>query len=161
VDRLLTHLAPDGTKLLQRQEKTEGKITFYRYHAWYVPEMDTETEYFFFYMYIVESGVWRKLDRRAKALYLVLRANARFNFMRYCDVEGLDYSTFQKSGNLAHKWEECLVSVAELCRQVGMSNSHIHDAIRQLNRSGLIYYVVGRGFMVYQLPEVTPVDIEV
>lgn len=145
----------------ERVKHTEGQRTFWIYDAIFIREVDIESlksEQFFFYTYIIECGIWAKLNLRAKALYLAMRSTSKFDFIDYCDVEGYDYSV----GNSEEiykdrKWEECNESLSALCSMIGMSNSNINDVTEQLIKHGLIDKIetlelgVG-GYIVYQFP---------
>jgi len=145
-----------GSIFLKAKKINEGRRRFWIYKPGYFKNQVTERDdCFFFYTYIVESGIWSKLSLRAKTLYLSLRSNSEFDFMLYCDVEGFDYYKFNeeiKDVDSSQKWEICKKSLAEICSIAGMSYSNIQIPVHELEEAGLIDHVED-GYIVYQLPK--------
>lgn len=146
-------------ELVEKEHHTEGQRTFCKYDAVFIRENDIESlkgDQFFFYTYIIESGIWAELTLRAKALYLAMRSTSKFDFMDYCDVENYSYH----EGNSEEiykdrKWEECKESLSSLCSMIGMSDVSIGKVTKQLIKWGLIDETSDLGFtgyIVYQFP---------
>jgi len=161
----------DGVKIkipfLEKKKETDGKRHFMIYRVGFVRkrmivQWDTK---FIFYTCIIDSGIWGKLEPRAKALYLTMRSTAKFNARLYCKVEGITYleEDYNDEGYRNRKWDVCNKSLSELCRMVGggldddnnkgkgMSSSNIHIIVKQLEHYGLIEKVNNQ-FMVYLKP---------
>lgn len=143
-------------KLLLREKHTEGQRTFWLYDPWFIRESEIEiyksSEQFFFHAFIIESGIWSNLDRRAKALYLGMRSKSEFDFMEYCDAMGL--SPYEGSKEIIYterKFEVCRFSVASICKMIGMDFSNMRSVINQLIEQLLIEEIEG-GYIVYQFP---------
>lgn len=142
-------------RLIKAKKVNEGKRRFWIYKPSYIKDnFATGKDCFFFYTYLIESGIWRKLDLRAKGLYLAMRSFAEFDFMLYCEVEDLDYNVFGNElaeGQNSHKWEICKKSLNEMCAILGMSASNINIIVKELTIIGLITQL-DEGYIVYQLP---------
>jgi hypothetical protein len=146
--------------LLQRKKVTEGERHFYMYRTGFIRQDMIERwkgMYFVFYTSIIDSGIWAKLPARAKALYLVMRNHAKFDFILYCDIEtNMEYFEMQDIQNgeeyRNRKWDVCKLSLSELCRMVNIERSNIKTVLDELKHYGLIEQVEDEGYMVYLQP---------
>lgn len=160
----------ESKPILVKKKETDGKRHYYIYHVAFVRKSMIERwgNKFIFHTCIIDSGIWRKLSSRAKALYLAMRSNSKFNAKLYSKIEGI---TFDEQESLDkkyrnRKWDVCNTPLAVLCRMVGggfgddftngrfdgMSSSNIHLIVKQLEDFGLIEKVNNR-FMVYLKPK--------
>jgi hypothetical protein len=152
--------------LLQRKMFNDGKRHFYKYKVCFVRKSMMENwTFLIFHTCIIDSGVWAKLEPRAKALYLAMRSEAKFNGKLYCQIEGIQYNEqeWYDEGFRNRKWDICETSLAELCRKVGsgfddvgnikgISSSNIQIVVKQLEHYGLVEQINSR-FMVYLKPK--------
>lgn len=154
--------------ILEKFKVLTGKQHPYQYRVQFIRKHHIESwgNKFIFHTCIIDSGIWAKLDPRAKALYIVMRSTAKFNGRLYCKVEGITYSEedWFDEGYRNRKWDICETSLTELCRMVGgglddnnrgkgMSSSNIQIIVKQLEHYGLIMKVNNQ-FMVYLKPEI-------
>jgi len=143
------------SKWIKARKISVGPRHFWTYKPVYYIDKETgRDECFFFYTYLIESGIWGQLDLRAKALYLALRSYSKFDFELYCDLEEYDHHELSeeiKDIDPRRKWEVCDKPLAVLCQEIGMSDSNIHLPISQLEKFDLILPIEGR-CIVYPLP---------
>jgi len=130
---------------LEREKATEGTRHFFRYRAGFLRAGDMieywKGSYIQFHTCIIDSGVWAKLNLRAKALYLAMRCNSYLDFEKYCYVEGevpFDDQTGQYDYFPLRRWDFCEKTFVELSEFVGMSPSNLSKPIRQLEQYKLI-----------------------
>ncbi|MBN2829089.1 MAG: hypothetical protein JXR56_02080 [Candidatus Cloacimonetes bacterium] len=146
-----------GSVFLKAKKINEGQRRFWTYKPGYYKKKEIERDdCFFFFTYIVESGIWSQLSLRAKSLYLAMRIFSEFDFMLYCEVEGYEHNELNeeiKNIPFQYKWELCKISLAELCTTAGISYSNIHIPVKELIKFGLIDHVDEYGYIVYQLPK--------
>lgn len=144
-------------KWIKAKKVSEGPRHFWTYKpAYYIDKETGRDECFFFYTYLIESGIWSQLSLRAKVLYLALRCYSKFDFDAYCVLEG--YSNHELSEEIKNidprrKWEICEKPLTELCQIIGMSDSNIHIPIAELENFDLIVPIEGvYKYIVYPLP---------
>lgn len=128
--------------LLLRQKHTEGQRTFWLYLSWFLRQDEIDKykgEQFFFYTSLIESGIWSKLNPRAKALYLIMRSVSEFDFQEYCNAEDIAYHEFNAEEIYRRrKWEVCRIPISTLCKRLNISRSRINMAVAELERYGLV-----------------------
>lgn len=143
------------TEMCDRKMVDEGTRHFYMYRPifirYYKEEVNGEhcNEYFSFFRCMITSGVWSKLDVRAKCFYLAARAEAKINntFLEaYLKIEFDEYTyskelveEFIKSGDFRNRrWDVCEKSIAELCRIVRIEQTNFKPILDQLSHFGLL-----------------------
>jgi hypothetical protein len=139
--------------LLQRKMVNEGSRRFYLYEVAFIRKsmmQQWKGRFFPFYRCLIDSGVWADLKPRAKALYLVLRQFAKFDFELYCEIEDLYLDPIdRREAYRLRKWEVVHGhSLAELCDLVDIESSDIQSTLIRLTEHRLVDRV-GSDFMIY------------
>lgn len=135
------------TPLLQKRLVTNNGRRFYTYKVGFIRQNmigDWKREMLLFHTCIIDSGVWAKLNSRAKVLYLSLRINSHFDPELFDLIEGINLAgyeldEFYKDGNQYRnrKWDVCEYSLSELCRGAGISTSNLKSTLNMLEKYGL------------------------
>jgi len=155
---------------LRREYWTEGKRHFYNYQVSFIrkPMMeDYRGEYFIFYSCIVTSSVWARLSPRAKALYLVMRSVAKFDYGAYIYDQDYEWTYDEDEirnaygeGYKDREWDVCSVSLAELCRWIKIDPSHTGNVINELEQYRLIERIDYSLYKVYLKPSRKSSEVE-
>lgn len=158
-----------GSPVLRRELFTEGKRHFYNYKVTLIrkPMMeDHRGEFFIFHICIVTSRVWAGLSPRAKALYMVMRSMAKFDYEAYRYEKDLEWTydadeirNAYAEGYKDREWDVCHVSMAELCRWVNINASHTGEVIKQLEHNRLIEFIDNGIYKVYLKPSMRNLPI--
>ncbi|MFC2123418.1 hypothetical protein ACFLU5_01300 [Bacteroidota bacterium] len=150
--------------LMERKEVKDHGRQFYKYRVGFIRKKmigkeDWKSQFFIFYTSIIDSGLWAKLNPRAKALYLSMRTVAKSDYYLYCDIEygggyyGMEEEVYYGEGYRKRKWDLCTTTLSELCRMVNIERSNIQPIIQQLEGYRLIERVYTSAFMVYLKPK--------
>jgi len=131
------------TPILERKLHQLGQRRYYLYRVFFIRKDEIELlksdAVFFFYNHIIERGIWQKLNPRAKALYLLLRAYSKFDFRTYCDLTGhSNYETYSEKIYKDREFEFCEVPIKTLCDHHKISYSNIGSSCKELEKAGLI-----------------------
>ncbi len=153
--------------LLEKKITNKGSIRFYRYKMFFIRKnmlKDWENRFFVFHQCILDSSVWRDLKPRAKALYLAMRQQARFDKDLYFELQELDDLLCIEEFNFQddyrnRKWDLCSDSITGLCFLTGISASGIQEVIKQLEYHRLLERI-GSAFKVYLQPKIRQKVIE-
>ena len=146
----------EETGLLSREKKTEGTRHFYVYRVAFIRKSLLEEHKgntIYFYTCIIKNGIWAKLNPRAKALYLAMRATARQDLEEYNYIEeGEHYRPMEHDEYIRNrKWDICLLSLAEMSRKAGIERSNIDTVLVELEKYKLIEQV-GKWTKVFLKP---------
>lgn len=158
MEELTSKIWPDGDgfPLVERQKVTEGQRRFWEYRVRFVRKEyqgeSNKKKWFALHTVIVKSGIWARLNMRAKALYIGMRHHSQFEEEAYGAIDG--HCSGERSDR---QWEICKKSVSSICREMGISRGGIRQVIDQLEDEGLIEHfqsdVYGSIAQVYKLPK--------
>jgi len=151
----------EEAELLVREKITEGPRHFYIYRVGFIRKSNLEEgEYkgntVYFYTCIIDNGIWAKLKPRAKVLYLAMRSVADQDFEEYSYIESTESGEFYERTEYDEyirnrKWDVCNLSLAEMCRVVGVERSNLNEVLSELEGYKLIERV-GEWTKVYLKP---------
>lgn len=139
--------------LLERRKVTKGKRHFYQYKIWFLRNAEVDRArggFIILQSLLFDTGIWAKLSKRAKLLYLALRKHARFDEEMYSYVEKTEPQYIHEMNFYERGWDVCDISYAELCLSAGIDTHKIKDNIRELEKVGLIEE---NGYLVYHMPK--------
>ena len=133
-------------RYLEKQKRVFETRHFDVYRVNFIRKPDMGTgKYFIFHKCIIDSGVWAKLNSRAKALYISMRSNTYFDIKVYdeiehdFDCEGYELHEFLHSdGYRNRKWDVSAKPLVELCESVGISHVNLKKVLEQLENHRLI-----------------------
>ncbi|PWN05640.1 hypothetical protein [Rhodohalobacter mucosus] len=146
---------------LQVREWKDGKRrgheylpAFYRYGSEKLDPHKWATEFITFHSCIIDSGVWAKLSRKAKALYWAMRSKAFFDRDAYQQIEGIRIKTLDEvydnelynSETLEldtkkysdRKWDICNTTLKELFQLARTPYTDTREIVSELVDLGLV-----------------------
>ncbi len=133
--------------LLERRKAPNTSRHIYQYKVGFIRKdmiRNWKGNMFIFHICIIDSGVWAKLNPRAKVLYLTMRSCAHFDNDLYAiiediDLQGYELDHFYHDGDQYRnrKWDVYDVSLSELCRLGGIERSNMTITLEQLKVFGL------------------------
>ena len=115
-------------------------------------------ERFWFYLYLVQSGIWASLSPREKCFYLSLRCLAILDLTSYNEIEETisgdtyEYKDF-KDYEQVRKWDICIDSLESICKYSHMSSVNLQSVIDKLEKCRLIRKC-GKYIQVYLRPQI-------
>ena len=146
------------TPFLERELVQDGKRRFYVYNPnFFRPDTegtrisDWQGSYMVFHTWIIDSGLWAKLHRNSKALYLTMRSCSWFDRLLYEELENVsvpdEIDLYEAGGNdeayqnyVKRRWEVCDTSLRRLFDLAGIAynNTNTKHLINDLVEKGLV-----------------------
>jgi predicted transcriptional regulator len=148
--------------IVQRELITSGKTHYYRYKVQFIRKElidENKSDFFIFHTCIIDSGVWKKLPVRAKALYLAMRSKATFiKEVYYADAfdEYLDHDEIQAiyDDYSNREFDVCAAALTDLCRLADIQRVNIDNALEALSKHRLIEKQGIGEYYVYLKPDI-------